>query len=44
MGLLSIRERVHALGGQFDLETAPGRGTTVRLTVPLAPAGEVPNQ
>jgi PAS domain S-box-containing protein len=30
-GLFRIRERLTLLGGQFDIESAPGRGTTVRL-------------
>lgn len=41
-GLFSIRERMRAAGGTFGLETAPGRGCTVTLTLPLpaSPAGE----
>lgn len=34
-GLFNIRERIHALGGQFDIQSAPGRGATVRVSVPL---------
>ncbi len=34
-GLFSIRERMKALGGTFDLESAPGRGTTATLSLPL---------
>lgn len=34
-GLLSIRERLDVLGGAMDLESAPGEGTTITLTVPL---------
>jgi len=34
-GLFSIRERMSALGGSFDLESAPGQGTTATLTLPL---------
>ena len=36
-GLFSIRERLTLLGGRFDVESAPGRGTRVRL---VAPRGE----
>ena len=39
VGLESVRERLR-LGGEghaFALETAPGRGTRVRVTLPLAP-------
>src|SRR5262245_42114005 len=35
-GLFSIRERMKALGGSFDLQSAPGHGTTATLTLPLA--------
>lgn len=34
-GLFSIRERMRALGGAFQIESAPGRGTTARLVLPL---------
>ena len=34
-GLLGMRERIEALGGNFDIESHPGRGTTVLLRVPL---------
>lgn len=33
-GLLGIRERVSALGGECDIQSEPGRGTTVRVSVP----------
>lgn len=32
-GLYSIEERLHQLGGRMELDTAPGRGTRVRLCV-----------
>lgn len=35
-GLFSIHERLMALGGNTSIETAPGKGTVVRLEVPLA--------
>jgi CheY-like chemotaxis protein len=34
-GLFSIRERMTALGGRFDLKSSPGAGTTVTLLLPL---------
>ncbi len=34
-GLLSIRERMKALGGRFDLKSSPGAGTTAILVLPL---------
>ncbi|UVT17485.1 MAG: PAS domain S-box protein [Nitrospira sp.] len=36
-GLFSIRERMLALGGSFDLQSAPGQGTKATLSLPLAP-------
>jgi len=35
-GLFSIRERATALGCHLDLSSAPGRGTCVNLTLPIA--------
>jgi CheY-like chemotaxis protein/anti-sigma regulatory factor (Ser/Thr protein kinase) len=35
-GLFSIRERLTLLGGQFDIESAPGQGTRFRLVAPRA--------
>ncbi len=32
LGLLSMEERLRAVGGEFELQTAPGVGTTVTLT------------
>jgi signal transduction histidine kinase len=34
LGLASMRERVRLLQGEFDIESAPGRGTTVMAWVP----------
>jgi two-component system, NarL family, sensor kinase len=36
-GLAAMRERTELLGGKLDLASAPRRGTTVRLTMPLSP-------
>ena len=33
-GLIGLRERAERLGGRVDLESAPGAGTTLRMTVP----------
>ncbi len=43
-GLSGMRERAELVGGELELKPAPGGGTTVRLTVPLAgrPAAEQP--
>jgi PAS domain S-box-containing protein len=34
-GLIAMRERVEALGGRFQVRTAPGRGTVVEARLPL---------
>jgi signal transduction histidine kinase len=36
MGLPKAYQAVQANGGQMALESEPGRGTTVRLTFPVA--------
>lgn len=33
-GLMGMRQRVRALGGQFEIDSAPGAGTTLRVAVP----------
>jgi two-component system chemotaxis sensor kinase CheA len=35
VGMSVVRGAVQELGGTLDLETAPGRGTTFRITLPL---------
>ncbi len=40
-GLAGMAERVAAAGGRLDLDSTPGRGTTVSITVPLL-AGTMP--
>jgi two-component system sensor histidine kinase UhpB len=37
-GLLGMRERVLALGGDLRIESAAGRGTTLRASIPVADA------
>ena len=39
-GLFSIRERMRALGGSFELASTPGQGTTATLGLPLPSHGE----
>jgi signal transduction histidine kinase len=36
-GLLGIQERTALIGGQYEIESAPGRGTHIRVQVPLVP-------
>mgnify|MGYP006278064465 FL=1 len=31
LGILSMEDRVNALGGEFELKTAPGQGTKIRI-------------
>jgi len=38
-GLFGIRERVELLDGTFQIESAEGKGTTLRVEIPIAPAG-----
>jgi signal transduction histidine kinase len=33
-GMLGMRERAELLGGELEIDTAPGKGTTVRATLP----------
>jgi two-component system, NarL family, sensor kinase len=35
IGVASIIERIRAVGGHVEVRTAPGDGTSVRVTVPL---------
>lgn len=37
LGLFGINERVELLGGSFRVESAPGKGTTIFVEVPVAP-------
>jgi signal transduction histidine kinase len=36
LGLLGIQERLDALGGTLQITSAPGQGTTLRITLPAA--------
>lgn len=37
-GLLSLRERAQYIGGVLDIQSAPGRGSRIMLTVPIEPS------
>jgi signal transduction histidine kinase len=39
-GFMNMRDRLGALGGQLDVASTPGAGTTVRATIPARPAGD----
>jgi signal transduction histidine kinase len=35
LGLISMRERLEAIGGVLDIHSSPGAGTRVKATVPI---------
>ncbi len=37
IGAYQIRETLRSVGGTIDVESAPGRGTTMRIRLPLSP-------
>jgi signal transduction histidine kinase len=43
VGLHSMRERAHLLGGTFQVESTPGEGTTVRASIPFHTNGALPS-
>jgi PAS domain S-box-containing protein len=40
VGVLGMQERAELIGGQLDIESTPGQGSTVRLRCPLRRRGE----
>jgi signal transduction histidine kinase len=40
-GLVGLRERAYLLDGDVRFDTAPGRGTTIEVRIPLQPAQPV---
>jgi signal transduction histidine kinase len=42
MGLLCMEERARLLDGALEIDSAPGKGTVVRLTLPVPPPGSPP--
>ena len=38
LGLMGMFERVELLGGQMEIDTAPGYGTQIFIQVPITPA------
>jgi signal transduction histidine kinase/ligand-binding sensor domain-containing protein len=39
LGLLGMRERVEALGGRLEIDSAPGQGAEIRASIPLTSEG-----
>ena len=42
LGLIGMRERVETIEGDFNIESSPGKGFCIRITVPLDGAAEQP--
>jgi signal transduction histidine kinase len=40
LGILGMRERVELVGGAFSIESAPGKGTAVRVKIPIRSGGK----
>jgi signal transduction histidine kinase len=34
-GIKGMRERIRKIGGEFDLQSAPGKGTQIQITIPF---------
>lgn len=41
LGLIGMRERMEMIGGTLAIESAPGRGTTIRAEIPFQPAPQI---
>lgn len=44
IGLVSMKERVAAVGGTLDIRSSAGKGSTIRVTLPAAGPGKKPGQ
>jgi signal transduction histidine kinase len=42
LGLLGMKERVQILGGGIEVDSEPGHGTRIRISLPTAPAFRAP--
>jgi signal transduction histidine kinase len=38
LGLLSMQERAAELGGEFEITSRPGEGTSIQIAIPMTPA------
>ena len=38
LGLISMRERIHLVGGEFNIRSRPGQGTQITARAPIVPA------
>lgn len=43
IGVFQVREYVNKLGGNFDVDSTPGKGTNIILTLPITKSGNVIN-
>ena len=43
LGIVGMRERVRARGGQFQVTSQPGAGTTIEVTLTAPPIGSLPD-
>ena len=41
LGMLGMEERVRQLGGQFEVQSAPGKGTVLKVSLPIAVAAAI---
>ncbi len=41
LGLMGLRERARLLQGTVDIDTAPGRGTRIRVSIPVPETGDM---
>jgi two-component system sensor histidine kinase UhpB len=44
LGIRGMRERVEGLGGRYRIDSEPGRGACVHITIPLSEPGEKTNE
>lgn len=42
LGLIGAMERARDIGGQMRIKTAPGKGTSIQVVIPLPPANPTP--